>query len=209
MEAKFKNGKYSALHVKDVLTFDTESVPVQQFQARCADQILQSTRHPLSKVLPHVNCACQRNPAPCQHQQAAITIPSVPGQAPLRTIHMTVICQSLRQSADQHSDPGLWEDSHQRLSHCLTAACLLQSELQEALNVALRVRDSLLGIDSNPRCPHDLWAAAMAALKGRNRSLDAQNVDRLFGRDNRQVPPHCLPPALRAPSPRLACHQSS
>lgn len=71
---------------------------------------------------------------------------------------------------------------------CLTAACcLLQGELQEALNVALRVRDSLSGIDSNPRCPHDLWAAAMAALKGRNRSLDAENVDRLFGRDNRQV----------------------
>ena len=52
MEAKFKNSKYSTLHVKGVLTFDTESVPVQQFQARCADHILQSTRHPLSKVLP-------------------------------------------------------------------------------------------------------------------------------------------------------------
>ena len=55
--------------------------------------------------------------------------------------------------------------------------------------MALRVRDGLSGIDSNPRCPHDLWAAAMAALKGRNRSLDAQNVDRLFSRDNRQVLP--------------------
>ncbi|CAL5221592.1 g3811 [Coccomyxa viridis] len=110
MEAKFKNSKYGSLHVKGVLGFDTESVPVQQFQARCADHILQSTRHPLSK-----------------------------------------------------------------------------SELQEALNVALRVRDSLSGIDSNPRCPHDLWASAMAALKSRNRSLDAKNVDRLFGRDNRQV----------------------
>ena len=50
MEAKFKNNKYSMLHVKGVLTFDTESVPVQQFQARCADHILQSARHPLSKV---------------------------------------------------------------------------------------------------------------------------------------------------------------
>ena len=63
----------------------------------------------------------------------------------------------------------------------------MQSELQEALNAALRVRDSLSGIDSNPRCPHDLWASAMAALKSRNRSLDAKNVDRLFSRDNRQV----------------------
>ena len=36
MEMKFKNGKYSTLHVKGVLNFDTESVPVQQFQARCA-----------------------------------------------------------------------------------------------------------------------------------------------------------------------------
>ena len=53
--------------------------------------------------------------------------------------------------------------------------------------MALRVRDALSGIDSAPRCPHDLWSAAMAALKSRNRSLDAQNVDRLFGRDNRQV----------------------
>ncbi len=51
MEAKFKNSKYGSLHVKGVLGFDTESVPVQQFQARCADHILQSTRHPLSKVL--------------------------------------------------------------------------------------------------------------------------------------------------------------
>jgi hypothetical protein len=50
MEAKIKNNKYSMLHVKGVLTFDTESVPVQQFQARCADYILQSARHPLSKV---------------------------------------------------------------------------------------------------------------------------------------------------------------
>ncbi len=50
MEAKFKNSKYTMLHVKGVLTFDTESVPVQQFQARCADHILQSTRQPLSKV---------------------------------------------------------------------------------------------------------------------------------------------------------------
>ena len=63
--------------------------------------------------------------------------------------------------------------------------------------MALRVRDALSGIDSAPRCPHDLWSAAMAALKSRNRSLDAQNVDRLFGRDNRQVssvaePPHHL-----------------
>ncbi len=57
--------------------------------------------------------------------------------------------------------------------------------------MALRVRDSLSGIDSNPRCPHDLWASAMAALKSRNRSLDAKNVDRLFGRDNRQVLPRC------------------
>lgn len=50
MEGKFKNNKYSMLHVRGVLNFDTESVPVQQFQARCADHILQSTRHPLSKV---------------------------------------------------------------------------------------------------------------------------------------------------------------
>lgn len=54
MEAKFKNSKYSSLHVKGVLGFDTESVPVQQFQARCADHILQSTRHPLSKVQPNL-----------------------------------------------------------------------------------------------------------------------------------------------------------
>lgn len=74
MEAKFKNGKYSALHVKGVLTFDTESVPVQQFQARCADHILQSTRHPLSKVLPQVltaiaylilHASTKRVPSPC------------------------------------------------------------------------------------------------------------------------------------------------
>ena len=64
-----------------------------------------------------------------------------------------------------------------------------QGELQEALNAALRVRDALAGIDSCPRCPHDLWAAAMAALKARNRSLDAPNVERLFGRSNRQVGP--------------------
>lgn len=50
MEGKFKNSKYSMRHVKGVLTFDTESVPVQQFQARCADLILQSARHPLSKA---------------------------------------------------------------------------------------------------------------------------------------------------------------
>ena len=71
---------------------------------------------------------------------------------------------------------------------------MLQGELQEVLNMALRVRDALSGIDSAPRCPHDLWSAAMAALKSRNRSLDAQNVDRLFGRDNRQVCPTAEPP---------------
>ena len=71
---------------------------------------------------------------------------------------------------------------------CPIMACPgLQGELQEALNLALRVRDSLAGIDSAARCSHDLWAAAMIALKSRNRSLDAENVDRLFSRDNRQV----------------------
>ena len=64
--------------------------------------------------------------------------------------------------------------------------------------MALRVRDALSGIDSAPRCPHDLWSAAMAALKSRNRSLDAQNVDRLFGRDNRQVSPSW-------PKPHIIC----
>lgn len=85
----------------------------------------------------------------------------------------------------------------------LQVPVVLQGELQEALNVALRVRDSLSGIDSNPRCPHDLWAAAMAALKSRNRSLDAKNVDRLFGRDNRQVLPlaHVADPVRQCQSP--------
>ena len=50
MEVKFKNGKYSMMQVRGVLTFDTESVPVQQFQARCADHILQAARHPVGKA---------------------------------------------------------------------------------------------------------------------------------------------------------------
>ena len=50
MEAKFKNSKYSMMQARGVLTFDTESVPVQQFQARCADHILQAARHPVAKV---------------------------------------------------------------------------------------------------------------------------------------------------------------
>ena len=50
MESKFKNSKYSMMQARGVLTFDTESVPVQQFQARCADHILQAARHPVAKV---------------------------------------------------------------------------------------------------------------------------------------------------------------
>lgn len=40
IEQKFKEKAYTAAQARAVLTFDTESVPVQQFQARCADQIL-------------------------------------------------------------------------------------------------------------------------------------------------------------------------
>ncbi len=40
MEAKFKDKCYTAAQARKVLTFETESVPVQQFQARCADHIL-------------------------------------------------------------------------------------------------------------------------------------------------------------------------
>ena len=50
MESKFKNSKYSMVQARGVLTFDTESVPVQQFQARCADHVLQAARHPVAKV---------------------------------------------------------------------------------------------------------------------------------------------------------------
>ena len=66
MEVKFKNGKYSMMQVRGVLTFDTESVPVQQFQARCADHILQAARHPVGKAgsqspspIPFSICAAQ------------------------------------------------------------------------------------------------------------------------------------------------------
>ena len=40
MEAKFEKLQYSAEQARAVLTFDTESVPLQQFQARCAEHIL-------------------------------------------------------------------------------------------------------------------------------------------------------------------------
>lgn len=40
METKFKDKCYIAAQARKVLTFETESVPVQQFQARCADHIL-------------------------------------------------------------------------------------------------------------------------------------------------------------------------
>ncbi|CAL8468683.1 g8223 [Coccomyxa elongata] len=40
IEKKFKEKAYTAAQARAVLTFDTESVPVQQFQARCADHIL-------------------------------------------------------------------------------------------------------------------------------------------------------------------------
>ena len=40
MEAKFEKLQYSAEQARTVLTFDTESVPLQQFQARCAEHIL-------------------------------------------------------------------------------------------------------------------------------------------------------------------------
>ena len=84
MEAKFKNSKYCALHVKGVLGFDTESVPVQQFQARCADHILQSTRHPLSKVWCQCPLACQYCFYKRQHTQAGTGFLSICKQRPAR-----------------------------------------------------------------------------------------------------------------------------
>ena len=65
MESKFKNSKYSMMQARGVLTFDTESVPVQQFQARCADHILQAARHPVAKV------GCQ-SPGPAQIKRARL-----------------------------------------------------------------------------------------------------------------------------------------
>ncbi len=40
MEAKFEKAQYSAEQARAVLTFETESVPLQQFQARCAEHVL-------------------------------------------------------------------------------------------------------------------------------------------------------------------------
>lgn len=52
IEGKFKDRAYTAAQARGVLTFNTESVPVQQFQARCADHLLfSSTSGPqLTKV---------------------------------------------------------------------------------------------------------------------------------------------------------------
>lgn len=40
IEAKFEERGYSAAQAHAVLAFDTESVPLQMAQARCADQVL-------------------------------------------------------------------------------------------------------------------------------------------------------------------------
>ena len=50
IEEKFKENAYTAAQARAVLTFDTESVPVQQFQARCADHILFTSSLQLTKV---------------------------------------------------------------------------------------------------------------------------------------------------------------
>lgn len=41
LEEKVRSKMYGASHVKTMLTFETESVPVQQFQARVAQLVLQ------------------------------------------------------------------------------------------------------------------------------------------------------------------------
>ncbi|EIE22354.1 hypothetical protein COCSUDRAFT_66578 [Coccomyxa subellipsoidea C-169] len=50
IERKFKERAYAAAQARAVLSYDTESVPVQQFQARCADLLLFAPNLQLSKA---------------------------------------------------------------------------------------------------------------------------------------------------------------
>jgi hypothetical protein len=50
IEKKFKERAYTAAQARAVLSYDTESVPVQQFQARCADHLLFTANLQLTKA---------------------------------------------------------------------------------------------------------------------------------------------------------------
>ncbi len=62
IERKFKERAYAAAQARAVLSYDTESVPVQQFQARCADLLLFAPNLQLSKARSR---ALPVRPAPC------------------------------------------------------------------------------------------------------------------------------------------------
>ncbi len=64
---------------------------------------------------------------------------------------------------------------------------LIQAEVEEVLNLALRVADELSGCDSNRASGLALWSSALLALQRRGRTLDKNNMERLFWRNNRQV----------------------
>ncbi len=55
------------------------------------------------------------------------------------------------------------------------------------MNAALRVAEELSGCDSDRACGYALWAPALMALKQRGRTLDAENMERLFWSENRHV----------------------
>lgn len=69
---------------------------------------------------------------------------------------------------------------------------LWQGEVEEVLNLALRVADDLSGCDSNRKSGHALWSAALLALQRRSKTLDKDTIERLFWRNNRGVSTCCL-----------------
>jgi hypothetical protein len=82
-----------------------------------------------------------------------------------------------------------------RLLNVWLGACG-QAEVEDVLNVALRMADELSGCDSNRSSGYTLWSSALLALQRRDRALDKDSMERLFWRKNRPVCALllCMPP---------------
>ncbi|KAK9840929.1 hypothetical protein WJX81_000905 [Elliptochloris bilobata] len=86
------------------------------------------------------------------------------------------------------------------LSNGSHGLCKPQDKYVGVLNLALRVRSDLSGCLSNGACAFNLWSTAMLALRktGSGSSLDEDNLERLFWREN-----HAVLAALAAEQPAL------
>jgi hypothetical protein len=124
MEARFEARDYGAAHARGVLSFDTESVPLQQFQARAAQHLLANAAAAGAAPLPKACRPPAHAPSCCSESKAPSYLHEVPAprRCPMRAharVLMTTVLVLAKPLVGPSTLPELsqcWQGDHQSAS---------------------------------------------------------------------------------------------